>query len=111
MKDSRLGESLWDEWDGHGYNNLLLSGKVFFTEGHVDLENELVRRALASTLQRDGISDSLADGFRLLENAAVSQGWMGYVDMDVDLNACSQSGFTNYGDLVDDIQEVTWVEF
>ena len=59
MKDVRIGEHLWSEWDGEGYQNLLECGVVYYTLEHIDLENELVRRGLASALQRDGVAYSL----------------------------------------------------
>ena len=111
MKDSRVGESLWNEWDGDGYTNTLVSGTVFYTIEHISVENEIIRRALASNLQRDGVADSLGDGFRILENAVVSQGWAGYIDSDNEISSCNETGFTEYGDIVDQVFPVTWVEF
>ena len=111
MKDSRVGESLWSEWEGAGYENTLLSGTTFYTIDHISLDNDLVRRALASTIQRDGISDSLADGFRILENAVITQSWAGYIDSDYEMNMCDETGVTSYGDLVDEVIPVTMVEF
>ena len=64
VKDSRVGELLWKEWTGDGFDPQLDESIVFFTDEHVDLENELIRRALASALQRDGISISLGNGFQ-----------------------------------------------
>jgi hypothetical protein len=111
MKDSRPGESLWNEWDGYGYQNSLLYGTVFYTIDHISLENEIVRRALASNLQRDGVADSLGDGFRLLEAAVVGYGWAGYIDSDTEISACNEIGETISGDIVDEVFLVTWVEF
>lgn len=111
MKDSRPGESLWSEWDGDGYQNSLLYGTVFYTIDHVSLENDLVRRALASNLQRDGVADSLGDGFNLLETAVISCGWAGYIDSGTELSACNEFGEADTGDLVDEVFLVTWVEF
>lgn len=111
MKDDRKGESLWIEWDGSGYNYSLDNSKVFYTIGHVPLDNELVRKALASTIQRDGISDSLADGFKSIENAVISQCWGGYIEDDVEISICDEEGFTDYGDEVLEIEEITLVEF
>lgn len=110
MKDSRVGELLWKEWIGDGFDPLFTGSVTFFTEDHVDLENELVRRALASALQRDGISISLGSGFQSLENANISYGYAGEVDEDINLSVCDEDGETLYGDMVDRILPVTWVE-
>ena len=66
MKDSRVGELLWKEWTGEGYEPLHEYSVTFFTEDHIDLENDLIRRALASALQRDGVSVSLGNGLSIL---------------------------------------------
>ncbi len=110
VKDSRVGELLWKEWTGDGFDPQLDESIVFFTDEHVDLENELIRRALASALQRDGISISLGNGFQSLENAKISIGYAGEVDEDIDLSVCDENGETPYGDVVDNVTPVTWVE-
>lgn len=113
MKDSRLGESLWEEWLGSGYLNFLNESEsfVFYTKGVVSLENDLVRRALASAIQRDGITDSLSESFKTLEHSKVSYGWAGVTDLDIELVFCDESGYTNLGDNVAEILPITWVEF
>jgi hypothetical protein len=110
MKDSRVGECLWSEWTGYSYSPLTDSGLIFFTEGHVDFEHDVVRRALASSLQRDGSAVSLGDGYRLVESASLVQGYAGEVDGDTDYCVCDENGETADGDYVDDVIEVTWVE-
>ena len=110
VKDSRVGELLWKEWTGDGFDPRFDESIVFFTDEHVDLENELIRRALASALQRDGISISLGNGFQSLENASISIGYAGEVDGDIDLSVCDEQGETPYGDLVDSVTPITWVE-
>jgi hypothetical protein len=110
VKDSRVGELLWKEWTGEGYEPLHDDSVVFFTEDHVDLENEVIRRALASALQRDGVSVSLGKGFQFLETSHVTYGYAGEVDGDMDLTACDEEGETREGDSVDDTLFVTWVE-
>jgi hypothetical protein len=84
---------------------------VFYTIDHVDTNNELVRRALASCLQRDGVSDSLADAFRCLESSNTEYLWAGYIDDSSELEICDEYGLTEYGDLVDEVFAVTLVEF
>jgi hypothetical protein len=109
MRDLRKGECLWSEWGGEGLDRS--SGIVFFTEDHVDVEHEVVRRALASALQRDGSAVSLGDGYRLIDDARVEHGYAGYVDGDITLAVCDEYGETREGDEVDEVVEVTWVIF
>jgi hypothetical protein len=111
LKDIRIGESLWDEWCGNGYEVFPPHMLVFYTIDHVDTNNELVRRALASCLQRDGVSDSLADAFRCLESSDTEYLWAGYVDNNNELEVCDEYGLTEYGELVDEIFPITLVEF
>jgi len=110
MKDSRIGESLWVEWSGEDYDFFDRDLATFCTVGHVDLENDVVKRALASALQRDGIAVSLGEGYRLLDGATSILGYAGCVDGDTDMTICAQDGETRDGDDVDEVLEVTWVE-
>jgi hypothetical protein len=110
MKDIRIGESLWQQWGGSGYYEVTETELIYFTEDHVDMENEIVRRALASTLQRDGISDSLSDGFKLITDGYVEFGWAGIIEGEKEWSVCDEHGETNYGDFVEDIIAVTWIE-
>jgi ABC-type transport system substrate-binding protein len=108
MKDSRAGEYLWFEWPGedHEHDGNLL----FFTTSHVDTENDVVRRALASALQRDGIIDSLAQGYVLAENATIKHVFAGVLDGERDFILCDETGKTHYGDFVNDASAVTLAE-
>jgi ABC-type transport system substrate-binding protein len=110
VKDSRVGECLWVEWSGDGYEPLSPSSILFFTHEHINLENEIVRRALASALQRDGIAQSLGDGYRLAENGLINYGYAGYLDGEIFLSLCSKIGVTDYGDEVEEVYEITWIE-
>jgi hypothetical protein len=110
VKYSRAGESLWVEWSGEGFVSARPSSIIFFTHGHIDLENEIVRRALASSLQRDGSVDSLGAAFRLAESGIVTTGYCGFIDDERHLSLCDERGETHYGNIVDNILEVTWVE-
>lgn len=110
MRDLRTGECLWSEWTGEGFSSESFD-PVFFTVGHVDIEHEIVGRALASALQRDGSADTLGDGFRLVEKARVTHGFAGVVDGDIDYAVCDELGETREGDEVDEVLEVTWVDF
>lgn len=110
MKDVRLGESLWVQWDGEGYLSELDTDLIFATLDHVDSSNDIVVRALASTLQRDGVADSLGDGFRLLDGGFWGLGYSGYLEGESQLTVCDEDGVTEYGDLVDKVVRTTWVE-
>ena len=110
MKDSRVGESLWIEWSGEGFVPSRPSSILFYTIDHVDIEIELIQRALASSLQRDGIAISLGEGYKMAESALVTHGYCGYVDGEIYLTVCSETGETEEGNTVDEILEATWVE-
>lgn len=110
MKDARPGESLWLEWHGQGYEPETEADIIYYTYDHVDLDNEVVRRALASSLQRDGIADSLSDGFKMVENGYIAIGWAGVLPGEVESWACDEDGITEYGDSVDSALQVTWIE-
>ena len=111
MKDIRVGESLWSEWEGEGYRKFLDYGTIYFTFEHVDLENDLVRRGLASSLQRDGVAYSLADAFSILESMVVSHGWAGEIEGEQHFTICDENGETFFGDEVLEPLEITLIEF
>ncbi len=67
MKSDRPGDFLWQEWEGSGYDPRVECSVIYYTFDHIDLDNDLVRRALASALQRDGVAISLGDGFNLID--------------------------------------------
>lgn len=110
MKDSRIGESLWSIWDGDGYTPAYLDSVIYYTETHVDLEEEVVRKALASSIQRDGISYSLSQSFKAIEQSVISHGWVGCLDGESHQEICDPSGETMSGAFLDDVVEVTFVE-
>ena len=111
MKDSRVGEALWSEWFGDGYNKGIIDSIVFYTEGHVDIHNEIVRRALASAIQRDGTTDSLGEAFRLLDGTVkVCLGYAGFVGGEFELTQCEQDGMTLHEDYAESVIPITWVE-
>lgn len=110
MRDSRKGECLWYEWTGEGFDSSGSDTVVFYTEGHVDVEHDVVRRALASSLQRDGVAVSLGQGYGAIDNGDVSQGYAGEVDGSRELYVCDENGETEYGDSVDSLNPITWVE-
>ena len=110
MRDSRIGECLWREWLGTGYSSSKTSPIIFFTEEHVSLEHDVVSRALASALQRDGTVVSLGEGYRAVESGNIITGFAGYVDGDDELTVCDEYGETFYGDFVESIIAITWVE-
>lgn len=110
MRDLRTGECLWSEWTGDGLDTDSYE-PVFFTEGHVSIEHEVVERALASALQHDGSAVTLGDGYKLVKSAITIHGYAGFVDGDIDLVVCDETGETREGDEVDEVLEITWVTF
>jgi len=111
MKDSRKGESLWSEWDGYGFSRRLNSDSIiYYTYDHVDLEHEVVRRALASSIQRDGIVSSLGEAFKLIDLASIIQGYAGEVNGNYHLTICEYDGSTIHGDEVASVLQITFVE-
>lgn len=110
MKDSRAGDYLWDQWQGEGYEGRFGYDLIYFTEGHVDIDNEVVKRALASAIQRDGVADSLRDGFFLIESSESEWGWAGIIEDELEFSVCSEGGETPYGDFVLESFPITWIE-
>jgi ABC-type transport system substrate-binding protein len=110
MKDKRHGQELWLEWIGSGYFLTKQDPIVYYTIDHIDIENELVRKALASALQRDGIYDSLNESFKAIDAGIVCSGWAGVLEDELDLVVCTELGESEYGDILEDVQPVTWVE-
>jgi len=108
-KDSRVGQELWLEWEGD-WSPEADDSILYYTIDHVDVENEIVRRALASILQRDGIYDSLGDAFKAIDTGIVSVAWAGLLEGDFELTLCDSFGETEYGDTLENIQEITCVE-
>jgi hypothetical protein len=110
MKDSRIGECLWSMWEGEGYNPGFSSSIVYYTEGHVDLDHEVVKKALASSIQRDGIVYSLFEAFTSIDSGINSQGWVGSFSGEIYQEVCDQDGNTESGSSVDNLIPVTFVE-
>lgn len=109
MRNDRIGEHLWDEWDGDLYETASSDPKaIYYTLGHVDLENPIVRRALASAIQRDGVALSLSHAFQMIENSTIQQVWIAYDE--ICYVVCDEQGETYYGDIFDDIEPSTFIE-
>jgi hypothetical protein len=108
-KDLRVGQELWLEWVGL-WSPELENSILYYTIDHVDIENDLVKRALASVLQIDGIFDSLGDAFKAIDNGVSNTTWAGTIENDIELEICNSLGETEYGDVLEDIQEITCVE-
>lgn len=109
MKDSRIGESLWFIWDTP--NNPYGDYPIFYTQDHVDIENEVVRRALASAIQREGIVSSLGEGFFMIDHGNSWQGYSGCTsEEDIEeLQVCDVSGETDNYEILSGVTPTTWV--
>ncbi len=110
MKDKRPGEHLWMEWDGSGYFPSKIEPTIYYTFESVDTTNEIVRRALASALQRDGVAFSLGHAFKLLETSVVEYSHCGLLEGEHLYIVCSPDGETRYGDFVEKPFEITLIE-
>jgi len=110
MKDHRHGDFLWIEWFGEGYEEQSDSDLIYYTEEIVDIEVPLIQRALASALQRDGVVDSLNDGFNAIHGAHVGSGYMGHIGGDIIPTACDEQGYSSSGEKAESPVACTWVE-
>jgi len=110
VKDTRRGESLWSEWTGELYEKEINDSVVFFTVEHVDIENEVVRRALASVVQREGLVSTLGEGFKAVEAAVCKQSYAGELHEYGEYAICNDKGETSLGDKVENLVPVTLVE-
>jgi len=110
MKDSRIGECLWSIWEGMGYESRLSDSIIYYTEDHVDLEQEVVRKALASSIQRDGIVYSLAQAYGAIDAGVVSREWVGVANGEMYEETCFEDGSTLSGITMNDVVPVTFVE-
>lgn len=110
MQISRKGESLWFEWIGEGFTLTSPLSVLYYTIEHVDIDHEVVRRALASAVQRDGLVDSLGQAYAILEEAHGTHGYAGELDGEMDLAVCRENGETYYGDIIEEPLPITWVE-
>jgi len=110
MRDSRRGETLWFEWTGELYVRDRKSSVVFFTWDHVSIENDVVKRALASVLQREGIVNTLGEGYRAVESTNPKWKYAGMTQDSDDLVICNDEGETFLGDNVPTWAPITLVE-
>lgn len=110
MKDSRIGQSLWSIWEGFGYEEQINNSVVYYTEDHVDLDHEVVRKALASSIQRDGIVYSLSQGFQAIDAGAISHSWVGTYNEEPYQEICDEDGISTAGIRLIDVVPVTFVE-
>lgn len=109
MKDSRIGELLWMEWESEVPDDVPADAVSFYTEGHIDIEHEVVRRALASAVQRSGVVDSLSQAYRALDSSTISTIFAGAVDGALDYTICDKDGMTQHEDLVEEVIPITMV--
>lgn len=110
MKDSRIGECLWFIWEGEDYQSGFADSVVYYTYDHVDVDHEVIRKALASSIQRDGLAYSLYESFQLIESAVVSSGWVGKEPESLYESACTEFGESSSGVTLENVTEVTFVE-
>jgi hypothetical protein len=109
IKD-RAGEWLWEEWDGEGYESNYFNSFIYVTYDNVNINEEIVKRALASCIQRDGIVDSLSDAFSMIERSEVSHGYVGFVEGEKFPFVTNEFGETSRGDSTNYFLKATWVD-
>lgn len=56
------------EWDGNDYSPELDDPIIYYTIGNIDPNHEVIKRALASAIQRDGIAVSLGEANKLIDS-------------------------------------------
>ncbi len=108
--NDRVGETLWSEWDGMLYETTKKEPIIYYTYDHIDIENDIVKRALASAIQRDGIADSLKDAFDMIDRCLVIYAYSGYDEDEISPVVCDEQGETYYGDVIIDPKETTFIE-
>lgn len=101
---------MWSLWEGEGYDSSFSSAIVYHTEGHVDIDHEVVRKALASSIQRDGIVYSLFEAFTLIDSGVCSQEWAGSFSGEMYQEVCDEEGLTASGAVVETLVPITFVE-
>jgi hypothetical protein len=101
---------LWTEWEGEGFDSLLYDSAIFYKHEQCNVLTDKDVEVLARVIQQTGYVDSLYEGRLMVQNAELVTGFCGYIDSDTILTACDSTGMTYYGDSVDSIIPVTWVE-
>ncbi len=110
MRYSSIGESLWSVWDGENFEQTDPEAVVYYTVGKVDLDNDLIRRALAAAIQHDGTADTLGDAYKAIEAGRIVYGYSGYEEGEDTPTQCDWEGDSFYGEAVKNPQDTTWVE-
>lgn len=111
MKDIRIGESLWFIWDGDEYEPQNAENYLYYTEDHIELEEEVVINALASSLQRDGVTYSMGQGVNLLNSAIVVKTFVGFIDGDYQPTICTEDGVSVFSGIdLESVIPITLVE-
>jgi hypothetical protein len=110
MKDSRIGECLWAIWEGEGYRYGFADSVLYYTYDHVDIDNEVVRKALASSIQRDGLAYSLFEAFQLIDSGISEESWVGMEPEDRYESVCDALGESSSGVALENVMPVTFVE-
>lgn len=98
------------EWEGNNLPQENPESVVYYTHTWVDLDIEVVRRALASALQRSGSVEGLGDAFRSLETARITQGVAVHIGGDYEWSFSDlETVFEDASDVSDETA-MTWVE-
>lgn len=109
-RNSRKGDFLWYEWVDGGFEDDAVLW--YYTFDHVDVSHPVVTRALASALQRDGVVDTLGQGYKVVEDSDENNFLITYAGKfqgEIEMILCDSEGVTFYGDIVDEKFPVTVV--
>lgn len=110
MQYNRSGENLWLEWSGYDLPTESEESIIYYTLEWVDVDDETVRRALASALQRSGAVEGLGHAFRSLETAHVTQAYGAHLGGEREWSFYDQEWTPRPDPEVEDFTAITWVE-
>lgn len=101
MGNAVLGATLWHSWEE---NEESQERHLYYTFGHVSLDNDMVMLALAKYLQQSGEVPSLGYAFRILTQTSttIRCTYAGHVGGEYELSFCDETGFTDYDGHVDE---------
>jgi hypothetical protein len=110
MHNQQFEIQSWEEWDGNDYIPNSSNCLVFYSFGHYSFELDEITSSLSKYLAEEGVFDSRFEAKRSLSIATARTGYVGRVDDDYELTVCDDYGTTRYGDYVDAVRPITWVE-
>lgn len=79
-----ISTPVWLIWEGDDYPRKINSDSVvFYINEHIDLDfDPLAKKSLAKSLQQEGITYSLGESYKLIEDAIIEKAGYWYPDDD-----------------------------